>query len=227
MAESGRAQRWGHLLERRLLREPPILYRARPGRAGVALTFDDGPSPWTAGIAAALEAHGCHGTFFLLGQVVQERAATVAALAAADHELGSHLWSHTDPAEQRGSVLRDEIIRTADVIGEVSGTRPVLVRPPYCGAPHRIARAARRGAADLVVIRSVDAVDWRAETPQEIVDRVLSRIGPGDIVCMHDGVAPGNRGTPDRTATVAAVERLVPELLERGLRPMTVSQLIS
>ncbi len=227
VAERGRAQRWAHVVERRLLREPAIIYRANSSQAGVALTFDDGPSPWTAGIATALEAHGCRGTFFLLGQAVEAQAETVTALAAAGHELGSHLWSHTDPLKQRRAILRQEIDRTADAIQQVTGTRPVLVRPPYCGAPQRLARAARRGRADLVVIRSVDPGDWRAESSEEIVDRVLSRIGPGDIVCMHDGVAPGNRGTSDRRATAAAVSHLVPALLERGLRPMTVSELVS
>ena len=36
----------------------------------VALTFDDGPSPWTEPIAEALERHGGRGTFFAIGEVV-------------------------------------------------------------------------------------------------------------------------------------------------------------
>jgi peptidoglycan/xylan/chitin deacetylase (PgdA/CDA1 family) len=84
---------------RRLLGRPGIVKLATHRPAAVALTFDDGPSDWTAGIAAALEEHGCHGTFFMRGPAVEERPATVAALAASGHELGNHLWTHSDPAE--------------------------------------------------------------------------------------------------------------------------------
>jgi peptidoglycan/xylan/chitin deacetylase (PgdA/CDA1 family) len=211
---------------RRVLPGRRVVTRA-PGRpAAIALTFDDGPSPWTWDIAAALEAHGCRGTFFLLGAAVQQHPGIAAALAEAGHELGNHLWSHADPARQSRTAIRAEIRRTADAIAEAAGTRPMLVRPPYCGAPVRVARAAGRRGAALVVLRSVDPADWCTDSAAEVVDRVLAKARPGDIVCLHDGVPPGNTGSPSRAATVAAVTQLVPALLDRGLRPVTVSELL-
>jgi peptidoglycan/xylan/chitin deacetylase (PgdA/CDA1 family) len=211
----------------RLLRVPRVVKRA-PGRPpAIALTFDDGPSQWTQQIAGALEAHGCRGTFFLLGSAVAEHPQIVAALAAAGHELGNHLWSHGDPEQQSRAALRDELDRAAQAIAAAAGAPPVLLRPPYCGAPRHVARAAGRGGAKLVVLRSVDPADWSAQSPEEIVERVLSAVQPGDIVCMHDGIAPGNTGTDSRAATVEAVRRLVPALLARGLRPVTVSELLA
>jgi peptidoglycan-N-acetylglucosamine deacetylase len=211
---------------RRVLPGRRVITRA-PGRPpGIALTFDDGPSPWTLDIAAALEAHGCRGTFFLLGAAVQQQPGIAAALAEAGHELGNHLWSHADPARQSRSAIRTEVRRTADAIAEAAGTRPMLVRPPYCGSPVRVAQAAGRRGAGLIVLRSVDPADWRTDSAAEIVEHVLERAGPGDIVCLHDGVAPGNTGTSSRDATVAAVGHLVPALLGRGLRPVSVSELL-
>jgi peptidoglycan-N-acetylglucosamine deacetylase len=210
----------------RLLRQPRVVSRAEGHPAAVALTFDDGPSPWTAEVAAALEDHDCQGTFFLLGQAVEADPAAVASLAGAGHELGNHLWGHADPQRLSRAALRAEIERTAGAIREASGARVRLVRPPYCGAPRRVARAGR-GRADLVVLRSVDPADWREPSPEAIAERVLAAVGPGDIVCLHDGVAPNNRGTDSRAPTAAAVAMLVPALLERGLRPVTVSRLLS
>ena len=211
----------------RLLRRPRVVKRA-PGRPpAIALTFDDGPSPWTAPIAAALEAHGCRGTFFLLGSAVQDQPDLVAALARAGHELGNHLWSHADPLDQSRAAIRSEIDRAADVIAAAAGTRPQLLRPPYCNAPEAVARAAGRRGARLVVLRSIDPADWSTDSAQAIVDGVLSRAGAGDIVCLHDGVAPGNSGTPSRAATVDAVTQLVPVLIARGLQPVTVSELLA
>lgn len=194
----------------------------------IALTFDDGPSEWTLDIAKALEAHGCHGTFFLLGANVVKRPEIVGELAAAGHELGNHLWSHSNPEHQTSAAIRAEIDRTADAINAAGGGLPRLVRPPYCSAPHAVARAAGRATTKpLIVLRSVDPADWRAENPAEIVEHVLAKIQPGDIVCMHDGVSPNNRGTPSRAATAAAVAQLVPALLDRGLSPVTVTELLA
>ena len=212
----------------RLRRVPRIVKRA-PGRpAAVALTFDDGPSPWTPHIAAALERYGCRGTFFLLGEAVQREPEAVAALRRAGHELGNHLWSHADPARQSHAQLRAEIERTAAAIGAAAGAAPPdLVRPPYCSAPHAVARAAGRHGARLVVLRSVDPADWSTDQSGEIVERVLAKVGPGDIVCLHDGISPNNTGTDSRGATAAAVAHLVPALLERHLRPVTVTELLA
>lgn len=211
-------------LVRRLPGRARIVTRGRADRPAVALTFDDGPSAWTQGIATALESHDCRGTFFLLGAAVEREPAAVAALAAAGHELGSHLYSHADPARQSRGELRGEIDRAANAIHAAAGVRPTLLRPPYCGAPDRVARAAGAG---LVVLRSVDPADWSAQSHGEIVERVLAAVGPGDIVCLHDGIAPRNRGSDSRAATLAAVEELVPALLGRDLRPVTVSELLA
>ena len=217
----------GRVLAERLLGRPRVLRRA-PGRpAAVALTFDDGPSEWTCAIAEALEAHGCRGTFFLLGSAAHEYPEIVVALAAGGHELGNHLYSHADPERQSRSDIRAEIDRAAAAIGAAAGATPRLVRPPYCGAPHAVARAAQGGRTRFVVLRSVDPADWSSGSAAEITERVLTKAGPGDIICLHDGVAPNNSGTDSRAATAEAVALLVPALLERDLRPVTVSELLA
>ena len=215
------------VLAERLLGRPRVVTRAAGRPPAIALTFDDGPSQWTGAIAAALEAHGCRGTFFLLGSAVRERPEVVAALAAGGHELGNHLWSHGVPERQSRAELRAEIDRAAAAIGAAAGSTPALVRPPYCGAPHAVARAAQGGRTRLVVLRSVDPADWSSDSAPQIAERVLEQAGPGDIVCLHDGIAPNNSGTDSRAATAEAVALLVPALLARGLRPVTVSELLA
>ena len=211
----------------RVLGDPPVVYRTAGRPAAVALTFDDGPSDWTGAVAAALEAHDCRGTFFLRGPAVEQSPEMVVALSTAGHELGNHLWSHSDPERQSRAGLRDEIERTAEAIRKAGGPQPVFVRPPYCGAPHAVARAARGGGIAAVVLRSIDPADWNLESAEEIFDRVMAGVGPGDVVCMHDGMPEESSGTRTREPTVRAVERLVPALLERGLRPVTVSELLA
>jgi peptidoglycan-N-acetylglucosamine deacetylase len=210
----------------RLLGRPRIVSRGDGQRDEIALTFDDGPSHWTAQIAATFEEHDCHATFFLRGPAVEKRPAAVAALAAAGHELGNHLWSHTDATTQGRAEIRAELERTASAVQRAGGGRPNLVRPPYFKGPNEVAGAARRSGVRAIVLRSIAVSDWAASSADEIFKPVLASAGPGDIVCLHDGVSSDKRDTDSREPTTAAVRRLVPALLERGLRPVTVSRLL-
>jgi peptidoglycan-N-acetylglucosamine deacetylase len=213
-------------LGRQLLGRPWIVHRGNGRRAEIALTFDDGPSRWTAQIAEVFEEHGCRTTFFLRGGAVAQLPQAVAALSAAGHELGNHLWSHTDAATQSRAEIRAEIDRTAAAIRTAGGQRPRLVRPPYFKAPERVARAARRTGVRAIVMRTVGSSDWAADSAEEVFGPVLAAAEPGGIVCLHDGVSSDKRADDSREPTAAAVRRLVPALLERGLLPVTVSQLL-
>jgi peptidoglycan/xylan/chitin deacetylase (PgdA/CDA1 family) len=205
---------------------PPIVSRGTGERAEIALSFDDGPGRWTAEIAHALERHGCRATFFLRGLAVEERPGTVAALAAAGHELGNHLWSHSDSTTLSRDELQAELERTADAVERAGGRRPELVRPPYFKGPEQVADAASGCGVRAVVQRSIAVSDWKASSAAQIYEPVMERAGPGDIVCLHDGISSDKRDTDSREPTAAAVRRLVPALLERGLRPVTVSRLL-
>jgi peptidoglycan-N-acetylglucosamine deacetylase len=213
-------------LRRRLLGQPRIVYRGTGRRPLVALTFDDGPSRWTREIAAALEEHECRATFFLRGSAVEARPQDVVALERAGHELGNHLWSHADPTSQSGAEIRAEIDRAAAAIHTAAGRRPRLVRPPYCKAPYAVARAARRSGVRLVVQRTIGSSDWSASAPEDVLGPMLANVRAGDIVCMHDGVAPDEPPSATRDVTVAVVQQAVPALLDRGLQPVTVSRLL-
>lgn len=204
----------------------PLVSRGEGRRAEIALTFDDGPSRWTAKIAGVFEAHRCHATFFLRGPAVEERPEAVAALAAAEHELGNHLWSHSDATTLNREELREELERTADAVQRAGGPRPDLVRPPYFRGPDNVAEAAAGAGVRAIVLRSIAVDDWAAESAEQIYEPVLERAGPGDIVCLHDGISSDKRDTDSREPTATAVKRLVPALLERGLRPVTVTQLL-
>lgn len=203
-----------------------IVHRGCGQRAEVALTFDDGPSRWTAEVAESFEQRDCRATFFLRGVAVAERPEAVAALAAAGHELGNHLWSHTNASTQSETELRGEIERTAAAIEAAGAPRPALVRPPYFSAPRAVAEAAAGLGVTAVVLRSIGSSDWEAGSAGEIVEPVLANIQPGDIVCLHDGISTDERDSDSREPTVEAVRRLIPALLERDLQPVTVSQLL-
>lgn len=203
-----------------------IVHRGPGDREEIALTFDDGPSRWTAQITNSFAENGCHATFFLRGVAVAELPETVASLAATGHELGNHLWSHTNAATQSRAELREEIERTTDAIEAAGAPRPRLLRPPYFSAPHAVADAAAGTGITAVILRSIGSSDWEAKSADEIFAPVLANAQAGDIVCLHDGISSDKRDTDSRQPTVDAVRHLIPALLDRGLHPVSVSQLL-
>jgi chitooligosaccharide deacetylase len=196
------------------------------GRRLLAITFDDGPSGWTPAILELLASHGAPATFFILGEAVDAHEEILRRMVADGHELGNHTYSHPDPAEASDEELRDEIMRANARIAEASGRAPIVMRPPYGGAPKRVARVTRR-LGIRTVMRSVDPKDWSKTSGREIADDVLAAVEPGDIVDLHDGIPPGSQSHPSRQPTVDAVARLVPALHDRGYELVTVSGLLA
>lgn len=197
------------------------------GLPALALTFDDGPAEWTTPILDILSAQSARATFFVLGAAVSGREDIVRRIVADGHELGNHTYSHHDPTGLSDDDLRTELTRTAELITRVTSVAPALVRPPYCADAERVARIAAGSGFGRTILRSIDPADWKEPDGAVIARRVLAQAVSGAIVCLHDGIAPRNRGAATRSQTVEAVALLVPALHERGFKLVTVSELLA
>jgi peptidoglycan/xylan/chitin deacetylase (PgdA/CDA1 family) len=162
----------------------------------------------------------------VLGASVAGREASLRRAVAEGHELGNHLYSHLDPATLSDAELRAELRRTNALIEAEAGVLPRLFRPPYAGFDRRVARIAAAEGLRPTVLRSVDPADWREAAAQTIVDHVLAAAGPGEIVCLHDGVPPNNSGSPTRRPTVEALAAIIPALRAERFELVTASELL-
>jgi peptidoglycan/xylan/chitin deacetylase (PgdA/CDA1 family) len=188
----------------------------------IALTFDDGPSPATPAILDILSRYNVPASFFQCGVNVLRAPELSQAVCAGPHEIGNHSHTHPNFAFTRPSCVMDEFRRAQEAIAEAASRAPALMRPPY-GVRWFGFREMQRSLGLMSIMWTVIGRDWKLPAPA-IVEHVLSRIGDGSIVCLHDG-----RGTlkePDARATVEAVRRLVPSLLEKGYHFETVSQIV-
>lgn len=200
----------------------PSVWRARPGRKAIALTFDDGPTAATTAILRILESYGVAATFFQCGVNVLRAPDLSRAVAAGPHEIGNHSHTHPNFALKRPPYIMEEFLEAQNAIAEATSRTPVLQRPPY-GVRWFGFREMQERLSLTCIMWSVIGLDWKLSAPR-IAERVLSRAGDGSIVCLHDG-----RGTlkdPDASRTVEAVRRIVPSLLEKGYHLETVSKLV-
>jgi peptidoglycan/xylan/chitin deacetylase (PgdA/CDA1 family) len=116
-----------------------IEHRHHIGDDVVALTFDDGPSPWTGPILDLLAAHEGHATFFTLGCLADANGAeqTLHRILESGSEIGNHTFSHPSLPSLEDDSIRDELERAGSAIEEARAT-PVLASTFL---PRRRARA--------------------------------------------------------------------------------------
>ena len=190
----------------------------------VALTFDDGPHPHgTPAVLAALERAGAPATFFLVGEQVERWPALAAEIASAGHHVGVHCHRHRNLMRLTPAQVRDDLLHAADLIASVTGHAPVYYRPPYGTLTTPALALARRRGWETVLWRR-DGHDWeRRATADSIVERILRRLAPGDVVLLHD--ADHYSAPQSWRRTAAALGPLLSALAERGLTPASLTPL--
>ena len=199
----------------------------RDGGARLALTFDDGPSPWTGEILEALEDHGARATFFVLGCAIEGREAVLRRLVAAGCEIGIHGYSHRPLTTLSNEGIRDEMRQTVRLVEAATGRRPRLWRAPRLLADTRV-RAVCAGLRLREVWVTADTRDYLSGA-DEVIARAVTGLHHRAILLLHDGRAAADapdESLPDRVGTVAAVPQILREARRRGFRVVTVSEVL-
>ncbi len=183
----------------------------------VALTFDDGPHPaLTRKAVDILNRHGAKGTFFMLGENVKRYPSIVASVAASGHELGVHTWTHIKMNAVTRARVDNEINRTQNLIGRISGTYPRVMRPPYGATNQTLVNHMYNGYGMATILWDVDTQDWRKPGVSSVINKAVNGAGPGSIILVHDIHA----------STLNALEGIVTGLQARGYKLVTVSELM-
>jgi len=184
----------------------------------VALTFDDGPSMYTPQVLNILQENSVHATFFCVGEWVQYYPQYVQQEYSAGNVVANHTWDHPDLTTLSSVDVQSQISRTSALIQQTIGVQPTLFRPPY-GAINDSVKGQVAQMNLTPVLWSIDTEDWTRPGSNAIVNAVLSQVGNGDVILMHDGGG-------DRSQTVAALPRIIQGLQSRGLKLVTMPQLI-
>ena len=182
-----------------------------PNKPMVALTFDDGPSKYTATILDQLEKYNAHATFFVVGERVSSYPKTIKRAYELGCEIGNHSWSHPSLSSISVSAMKREISDTDAAIKKVIGIAPELLRPPYGAVDSDV----KKYAGKPLIHWSVDTLDWDHRNSSKTISCVLNNVRDGSIVLMHDIYS----------ATADAAVSLIPTLIKKGYQLVTVSEL--
>ncbi|MGA5115950.1 polysaccharide deacetylase family protein [Streptomyces pseudogriseolus] len=197
---------------------------ARAGKAAtlsvpdhrLVLTFDDGPDPtWTPKVLDVLKKHDAHAVFFVTGTMASRYPDLVQRMVDEGHEVGLHTFNHPDLSLQSKKRIDWELSQNQLAITGAAGIRTSLFRPPYSSFSDAMDNESwpvtqyigSRGY--LTVVNNTDSEDWKRPGVDEIIRRATPHNGEGAIVLMHDSGG-------DRSQTVAALDRFLPGLKDKG-----------
>jgi peptidoglycan/xylan/chitin deacetylase (PgdA/CDA1 family) len=182
----------------------------------VALTFDDGPSPYTTELLRILRRGGAHATFFDVGN----RLAYWPHAAYAEARVGgvgNHTWSHAHLTRVPHWLVWLQLMRTQYEVDSQVGWKPRLFRTPY--AEH--SPATDDISLRLGLVEVFWNVDARDDVPHArvgaIVRNVERGLRPGSVILLHD-LHPW---------TVRALPAILRDIRLRGLRAVSVQELLA
>ena len=177
----------------------------------VAITFDDGPGPYTNKLLDILNANKAHATFFMLGNNLEKYRSVVLNVYNSGNEIGYHSYAHTNFKRQDIATIKSELDQSNAILKNITGTTFSLIRPPYGSINNEIKEAIDAS----FILWSVDTEDWRHKDSEYLLNYVLENIYAGAIILFHD----------IHISSVDAMAKILPYLYVEGYQVVTVSDL--
>ena len=178
----------------------------------IAFTFDDGPGEYTDELLDCLEENNAHATFFMLGQNVGSWESTVQRMADIGCEIGSHSWDHPNLYDLSMDSVAKEFSDTDAALEKACGQKASVARAPYGNWSDDIISTVGKPFFTW----SLDSLDWSYLDVNKDYDAVMNGdLTDGSIILMHDIHEP----------SVQAAIKMIPELVQKGYKLMTVSEL--
>ena len=178
----------------------------------IAFTFDDGPGEYTDELLDCLEENNAHATFFMLGQNVGSWESTVQRMADIGCEIGSHSWDHLNLYDLSMDSVAKEFSDTDAALEKACGQKASVARAPYGNWSDDIISTVGKPFFTW----SLDSMDWSYLDVNKDYDAVMNGdLTDGSIILMHDIHEP----------SVQAAIKMIPELVQKGYKLMTVSEL--
>lgn len=192
-------------------------WHENPASDNIALTFDDGPTEYTAEILDLLKKFNRKATFFLIGRQVEKYPGLVQRILAEGHTVGNHTWSHSKTTGFMNAREMEAEIRAGDQAIQAATSRNVkFYRPPF-GVTNPSVKKAVQETGHTVMGWSIRSLDTVIPDEKRILDRILRRLKPGKVILLHD--------TSQKSVNV--VRQLLQELEKRSLRSVSLDELFN
>jgi len=198
---------------------PPEVVNGPRDRPNVALTFHgQGEAAQVRALLGELEKGGARVTVLAVGSWLQAQPDMARRILDGGHELGNHTQTHGPIASMDSARAFAEINTCAQLLKRLTGSIGTWFRPSQTqhATPLIQAQATRVGYPTCLSY-DLDSLDYTDPAPAAVVSTVAKSVQNGSIVSLHFGHA----------TTVTAIPEILDRLRQRGLRPVTMTELVS
>lgn len=179
----------------------------------IAITFDDGPHPYyTEQLLDGLKEREVKATFFVTGKHVEQYPELIERMYEEGHLIGNHTYSHLQLNRNNGETFKEELIKTNELIEELTGQEVQYVRPPYGSWDKKFEKELNM----FPVLWNIDPLDWCSDNVACIVQKVTSKAKENSIILMHD----------EYKSTVTAALQIIDALQKEGFEFVTVDEIL-
>lgn len=198
-------------------RSPSVLYSIDTHKPVVALTIDDGPdSVETPKILDVLSQYNAHATFFLISSRIPGNEEIVQRMLAEGHEIANHLIYDEPSIRLDLDEFERQLLEADQILSQFGEIR--WFRPGSGWYNDKMLEIIQKHGHQCA-LGSVYPFDPQIGSSWFIKKYVLWKVNPGEVIVLHDYGARGAR-------TAEALETILPELLERGFRVVTLTELV-
>ncbi|WP_313129109.1 polysaccharide deacetylase family protein [Anaerocolumna sp.] len=192
----------------------------------VYLTFDDGPSKYTADILDMLDTYNVKATFFVIGKTDKHSREMYKRIIDEGHSLGMHSYSHVyDEIYNSLEDFEKDFTKLSDLLYDTTGYIPSLYRFPG-GSGNSVSKVDIQELIRFLKEKSIIYFDWNVVngdatgidySPEELYRSVMEgvKIHNRSIVLMHD--------TDTKENTIKSLESILKTLTEQDVNilPLT------
>jgi peptidoglycan/xylan/chitin deacetylase (PgdA/CDA1 family) len=202
-----------------------VIYHVKTDKKLIALTFDDGPNePYTSQILNLLKKYNIKATFFPVGENVARHRKTIQRMAREGHIIGNHTYSHSLFNEIFPINFNKSITKTQNLIHKVTGKTPILFRPPWFLRSHSIFKSAKKNNLTTITGTFGSYREVFQPNGKLLAKDAIKKIKPGAILVFHDGY---NNKSGKRISTVEAIKEIIPIIISKGYKFVTLPELLS
>lgn len=201
-------------------KKPQAIFKVDTNQKVVALTFDISwgtkvPDP---ALDVLQKENVKKATFFLSGPWTDRHVKVVKRISSMGFEIGSHGYLHKDYSQYPNSWIQQQVTLAEKSLYQVAGVKPKLFRTPNGDINPRVI-GCLNSLGYKVIQWNTDSLDWKNPGVDAIVNRVVTRAVPGDIILMH--------ASDSSKQIVEALPQIIHQLRAKGYQFVTVSELLA
>lgn len=191
------------------------IYRGHPDKPMVSFLINVAwGNEYIPDMLETLNKYHVKATFFLEGRWTKENPEMAKMIVDAGHEVGNHSYTHPDMSQLSTSSIREQLVKTNEVIKSVTDITPTWFAPPSGSFRDEVVKIADELAMGTIMW-SVDTIDWQRPEPHVLVERVMSKVHNGALILMHP-----------TSSTSESLETLILSIKQKGYSFGSVSMLV-